>query len=258
VHAAVYDPNRLDTEMSTQFINIFDLDQDVAPAIIRQGLIPCSPVKPGYAFTIRALEVYRAVKMHCPQLGIQAFLKSLCDIQCIPIHSYLFQQFSIAYDVYVAILSGVHHQVSAELGHAGSDWCVRNCCPACNYKLEGEPKLLFSQLGAYDGNNSAKRIQCRTRESTGDGNVWTSSEHLDLHDGTAGYFLPRERIDRWEDEATPEPLVQPQIDPDNADENPCAHGGTTWCTIRNRRCGAFLKRLAFLLPYAAQDSVRYY
>jgi hypothetical protein len=165
--------------------------------------------------------MYRAVKMRSPRLGVQAFVKSMCDIQRISIRPYVFQQFSIAYDVYIDILSGVSHQVSTELGRAEGGWRVRNCCPACNNRLEGEPKLLFSQLGCYDGNNSAKRIPRRTRESGESDDVWTSSERFDLRDGTAGYFLPRERVDRWENEAKQE-LLQPHIGPDVAEENPCA------------------------------------
>lgn len=43
------------------------------------GLIPCAPYTPHVAFTVRVLETYRILHARCPQLAIQAYVKSLCD-----------------------------------------------------------------------------------------------------------------------------------------------------------------------------------
>jgi hypothetical protein len=52
----------------------------ISPALIMQGLVPCSPWKPTAAITTRVLEVYRVAHARCPQLAIQAFVKTLCDL----------------------------------------------------------------------------------------------------------------------------------------------------------------------------------
>ena len=161
--------------------------------------------------------------MHSPHLCVQAFVKSVWDIQQSSPHPYVFQQFGIAYDVYV--LSGVSHLVSCALGCADGNWCIKNCCAACNYHLEEEPKLCFSQLGTYDGNNSAKRIPHCACDIDDNGDA-SMSEHHDFCDGTAGYFLPQEHVDKWKHSAPQELLMQTSR-PDNTvtEENPCA---TRW------------------------------
>lgn len=52
----------------------------VAPALILQGMMPCAPWEPTVAIKIRVLEAYRVTHVRCPQLAIQAYVKSLCDI----------------------------------------------------------------------------------------------------------------------------------------------------------------------------------
>jgi hypothetical protein len=53
----------------------------VAAALIMEGLVPCAPILPTVAIHIRVLEAYRVLHVRCPHLAIQAFVKSLCDIQ---------------------------------------------------------------------------------------------------------------------------------------------------------------------------------
>jgi hypothetical protein len=52
----------------------------VAAALIKQGLMPCAPWKPSVAIATRVLELYRTTHIRCPQLAIQSFVKSLCDL----------------------------------------------------------------------------------------------------------------------------------------------------------------------------------
>jgi hypothetical protein len=52
----------------------------IAPALILEGLVPCAPYKPDVAITVRVLEVFRVLHARAPQLAIQPYVKSLCDL----------------------------------------------------------------------------------------------------------------------------------------------------------------------------------
>ncbi|KAF8131788.1 hypothetical protein K438DRAFT_1788137 [Mycena galopus ATCC 62051] len=47
-------------------------------ALIMEGLIPCAPLKPSVAITVKVLEVHRVAHARCPQLAMQSFVKTLC------------------------------------------------------------------------------------------------------------------------------------------------------------------------------------
>lgn len=49
--------------------------------LARQGFMPTTPIAPGSAIEVRTLELYRAVNSRCPGLGIQPFVRSVCDLQ---------------------------------------------------------------------------------------------------------------------------------------------------------------------------------
>ncbi|KAJ7873649.1 hypothetical protein B0H14DRAFT_2162047, partial [Mycena olivaceomarginata] len=82
----------------------------------------------------------------CPTLSIQSWVKSLCDLHGKPFVAYLIQQFTICFDLYLKMLRTVDARVAKALGRDDPDWRLKNCCPACTYKLEGEEKLIFSML----------------------------------------------------------------------------------------------------------------
>ncbi|KAJ7831313.1 hypothetical protein B0H14DRAFT_2592757 [Mycena olivaceomarginata] len=109
----------------------------VAPALILKGMVPCAPYKPNVAITV-------------------------------PFRPYLSQQFSIAYDVYLAIWHQTDEHVMNVLGH-NSKWRLKHVCPARMYKLEGEDQLIFDMLTTMDGNDSLKRVLWRL-PSDGEGN----------------------------------------------------------------------------------------
>ena len=82
---------------------------------------------------------------------------------------YLSRQFSIAFDVYLQILSNVDSLVNEALHRDSPNWRLKHCCPACTYILEGETPLKFSMLYALDGNDSLKRIQRKLLSEDGEG-----------------------------------------------------------------------------------------
>src|SRR6202795_3606203 len=80
-------------------------------------------------------------------------------------HDYLRDQFSDADDVYLEICRWVTCKIKialqAECNTSNSQ--LFQSCPACFYKLEHEPKLEYSCLLSFDGNNSLKRLGDKVR-----------------------------------------------------------------------------------------------
>ncbi|KAJ7166567.1 hypothetical protein C8R43DRAFT_946113 [Mycena crocata] len=175
-------------------------DHLVASAFVRQGLIPVAPHWPSVVITIRALEIFRVCHLRCPRLGIQAFVRSLCDVHGVPPRAYLGFQFGVAFDVYLAIRAIVEKRVQIALGRDTPNWRLKNACPACLYKLEGEPSLLLPFLVTIDGNESLRRVLKREREQVDeDGTVrpGATKERRDNRELPNDYYLPRAEVDTW-------------------------------------------------------------
>lgn len=83
------------------------------------------------------------MNLRSPRLSIHAFVKALCNLHGIPFKPYLSRQFSIAHDLHLSIRSEVDLRVKQALGRDNPDWRLKNCCPACTYHLENEPRLTF-------------------------------------------------------------------------------------------------------------------
>jgi hypothetical protein len=153
------------------------------------------------AVTTRVLELYHNNHLRCPHLAIQPFVKSLCDLHGKAFRPYLSQQFSICYDLYIQLRDEAKLRVDIALGRDTPQWRLRNVCPACTYKLEGESKLIFDMLCTMDGNDSLKRILRREPATLTDGDeapqVGASRESPDSRKVGGDYYLTRERVDRW-------------------------------------------------------------
>lgn len=83
-----------------------------------------------------------------------------------------------------------------------STWRMKHACPACTYKLEGEDALIFDMLTTMDGNDSLKRVLRRSKttmeqDETGEPTLAKSSERVDSRDAGDGYYISRERVDKW-------------------------------------------------------------
>ncbi|KAJ7248760.1 hypothetical protein C8J57DRAFT_1522232 [Mycena rebaudengoi] len=83
-------------ECYTQDVVLEPTAGGIAPSLILQGLMPCAPWTPTVAISTRVLEPYWVTHVRCPQLAVQPFVKSLCDLHGVPFWPYLMQQFSIA------------------------------------------------------------------------------------------------------------------------------------------------------------------
>jgi hypothetical protein len=182
----------------------------IAPALIMEGLIPCAPFKPSVAITVKVLEVSRVAHARCPQLAIQSFVKTLCDLHGVcgiphtfslsyvfqtPYLPYLRKQFSIFYDLYLDLHRNSEKTILKSLGSNSFSWRLKHACPACMYKPQGEAKLIYEILVTMDGNKSLKRVLCHCKvHSDGDTGTDTefvmgkSKEYTDTHDAGDNYY----------------------------------------------------------------------
>ncbi|KAJ7194634.1 hypothetical protein B0H12DRAFT_1245841 [Mycena haematopus] len=179
-----------------QDLSLIQGDRYVGSACVRHGWMPVSPYYPTVVITIRALEMYRVTHLRCPRLGIQAFTRALCDIHGVAPRPWLASQFSVAFDVYLAIRA----RVQVVLARDSPNWCLKNACPPCLYKLEGEVQLEIPFMCTMDGNNSLSRFAMREREEVfADGTTapGQSKERRDNHTVLGDYYLSREEVDKW-------------------------------------------------------------
>jgi hypothetical protein len=72
-----------------------------------------------------------------------SYVKSLCDMHCVPYKSYLLHQFAIVFDLYISIRTAVDCLVQVSLEHDDAVYRIKHLCPACTYVLEDEERLKF-------------------------------------------------------------------------------------------------------------------
>ncbi|KAI6032301.1 hypothetical protein BKA83DRAFT_4558705 [Pisolithus microcarpus] len=192
-------------------------DHFITSALIRQGVVPCSPIHPTAAVTFGALELFRIARLRSPHFSIQAFVKTLCDLQGVTFQRYLSRQFTIAFDLYLQIRARMDSIVSQVLQRDSEDWRLKHACAACTYKLTGKPELRFKLLYAMDGNDSLKRVLRRLPDEIEDGHSPTSR---DLPTGqvlTSGRYLSREYVNKFAMTGNTDPFSD-----EDSDTNPCA------------------------------------
>ncbi|KAI6125686.1 hypothetical protein EDD16DRAFT_1703175 [Pisolithus croceorrhizus] len=143
-------------------------------------------------------------------LSLQAFVKTISDLQGVQYRPYLTCLFSIALDVYLQMRLVVSDLVLKALHCDTPDWRLRNSCPACTYTLEDEPDLKFKLLFAMDGNNSLK---CISRAAIG-GYEFTARDIGEQFVGDDCY-LSRSFIDQFGVGVSDESLTEPTSNNDN-------------------------------------------
>lgn len=136
--------------------------------------------------------------MRCPRLGVQPFIRALCDLQGVRFKNNLSVQFSSAYDLYIRLTESVRQQVLGALGRNTPNWRMLNTCPSCQYEVEGEAPQPIRFMAAVDGNNSLKRVERRERAE--DGSLFgASKERPDARVGGGDYFLQPAQVDLWDE-----------------------------------------------------------
>ncbi|KAF9231943.1 hypothetical protein BU15DRAFT_81804 [Melanogaster broomeanus] len=196
-------------------------DSYIASALIRQGLVPCSPISPTTAITINALELYRTAHLRSPHFSIQAFVKTLCDLHGVTFQCVLSRQFSISFDLYLQIPSEVDKLVSQALHRDSADWRLKHACPVCMYTLDGEAALKFKLLYAMDGNDSLKRvIRCMPDLHEDDTTYRPSSELPTGQVVCSSIYLSHDYVNQFTDDVAG--TKNTSTSSESKDENPCA------------------------------------
>ncbi|KAI6018922.1 hypothetical protein BKA83DRAFT_4495684 [Pisolithus microcarpus] len=148
-------------------------DESANAALLRVGLLGCSPSQPRIA------------------ISLQAMMKVLCALQNITYTQHLRSQLSATFDIYLNIHRSVHMSLKQALGRDGPAWKLRGACPACAFEQPDEPPLNPARLHSMDGNQSAKRLD-------GSGSADSRLFHSD-------YFIPHAEVERFKDDVRDRP-----------------------------------------------------
>ncbi|KAI6016132.1 hypothetical protein BKA83DRAFT_4465493 [Pisolithus microcarpus] len=199
--------------------NMWASDLFITSALMCQGIVPCSPIHPTAAVTIGALELFHITRLCSPHFSIQAFIKTLCDLQ----GHYLSRQFSIVFDLYLQIHGRMDSIVLQVLQQDLEDWQLKHTCAACTYKLTDEPGLKFKLLYAMDGNDSLKHVlRCLSDE--------IADNHPLSHDLptsqilTSSHYVSHEYVNKFAMAGSKDPIsnICDNNPAQDLDSNPCA------------------------------------
>ncbi|KAL6300787.1 hypothetical protein BKA93DRAFT_819255 [Sparassis latifolia] len=184
--------------------------KSIAQALVLNGYLGTTPLSPSLAISFKTLEILWCLRLFKASFSIEAFAKLLCHY----------------YKIYLEIRRMVDKQVLLALCRDTPNWWVLNACPACTYRLDGEPDCRWDCMFCMDGNNSLKRIAQVGNRSRGDIRVYTDSD----------YYLPLEFVDKYADEVPPRVRSSSSGDKDDqsdydedfdVDEDGCAEGDPT-------------------------------
>ncbi|KAJ3991081.1 hypothetical protein F5050DRAFT_1716376 [Lentinula boryana] len=124
----------------------------------------------------------------CPRLGIQPFIRALCDLQGVRFKNNLLVQISAAYDLYIRLVEGVRLKVQQALGRDALNWRMLNNCPCCQYEVVGELELAIQMLLGIN------------KPPSEDGkSLGPEKEREDNRVGGGDYFLQPEAVDLWDE-----------------------------------------------------------
>ena len=82
-------------------MTILSTDKFVTSALVCQGVIPCSQITPTVGIDVEVLELYRVTHLRSPHLSVQAFVKTLCDLQTVSVQMYKLMSFEINQCIYL-------------------------------------------------------------------------------------------------------------------------------------------------------------
>ncbi|KAH7902929.1 hypothetical protein BJ138DRAFT_1021356, partial [Hygrophoropsis aurantiaca] len=165
-------------------------------SLLRCGLLGCSPVQPTVAIHLDCLEIYHQIRRRQSSFSIQAMTKVLCALHNVTYAQHLRDQFTIAFDIYLAILRRIRTSLDTCLGREHHDWLLNGACPACSFVQPNEPDLVPARLHNMDGNSSAKHVD---GSGSADSRVFNSP-----------YFIPTAEVDQFKDDVRLRPGVTHQ------------------------------------------------
>ncbi|KAF8585660.1 hypothetical protein K439DRAFT_1615792 [Ramaria rubella] len=201
-------------------IPINDVSLNVTMA--RHGYIGTAPIHPSTGISVKALELLQVLTAQCPQMSLQAFVKSLCRLHQVAYCPILCNQLSMAFDVYLEIRQVVDRCINMELQRDTPKWRLQNACAPCTYVLQNEPTLEFYMLVAMDGNESLKQVKRVWHERNAHG-VMVQCENIEREDKRtimSYMYLDQEAVNIFRHE------VKCRKDPDTGMQH-SLEGGTT-------------------------------
>lgn len=152
----------LPTGSYTGYVTTYSTDPYTATAFVRHGLLPCAPLHPKLAITVRTMEFFRRARLRAPRFSLQAFSAALSDFHERPTRKSFSQQLTVCYDLLIQLRQGVEARVKKALLRDSPNWRLMNACPSCLYKVDDEPPMKYAIHSAIDGNNSLVRVELKT------------------------------------------------------------------------------------------------
>ncbi|KAG2360741.1 hypothetical protein BDR07DRAFT_1288989 [Suillus spraguei] len=202
------------------------MNEGANTSLIRHGFLSCSPLQPTVAISLNCLEVHHQIRHHKVSFSVQAMTKVICALHNCTYFQTFRDQFAIAFDVYLRILSHVQSCVDHALGCDTADWCMLNSCPVCHFKVC--PLVYPAHLASIDGNNSLKHID--------------GSGHADEHIFESSYLIPPEEVEKIKDDVWLQPgtHIGPDPTPTTAsDESKCTENWKTANTVSENTVKVF-------------------
>jgi hypothetical protein len=62
-------------------IQILPTNTTISSALVHQGVMLCLPISPTVGITTEVLDLYHVAHLRNPHLSIQAFVRTVCDLQ---------------------------------------------------------------------------------------------------------------------------------------------------------------------------------
>ncbi|KAH7918582.1 hypothetical protein BV22DRAFT_1024367 [Leucogyrophana mollusca] len=166
-------------------------DEPANVALIQAGYLGCSALQPTTAISLKTLEIYHQMRRRQASFSIQSIVKVLCSLHNIPYSQTYRNQFSSAFDAYLAILHGVRTLTDQALKRDTPSWRMLHACPPCGYKVDGEPALVPARLHSMDGNMSVMRVN--------------GAGHADQRIFYSDYLITPTDVDRFKDNVRTQP-----------------------------------------------------
>ncbi|KAJ7681542.1 hypothetical protein B0H14DRAFT_3101747 [Mycena olivaceomarginata] len=145
----------------------------------------------------------------CPQLAIQSFVKTLCDLHGVCGIPHIFSLFYVCQTPY---LPNSEKTVLKSLGRDSFSWRLQA-------RMSGlHSKLIYDILVTMDGNNSLKRVLRRCKVHS-DGDTGTDAEFILVMPATTT-IVTGEKVNEWSKQRIAEMMPKEAIESD--EPNPCA------------------------------------
>lgn len=173
-------------------------DMGITCTMARYGVIAVAPLHPESGITCKSLKLYETLSSRCASLSVQAYVRTLCELQHVAYSASYRRCFSAAFDVYLEIKHRVNKQLDS-LIYKDPLSALRAACPACTYQTKGETTLKYCTLTSIDGNNSVKRV-LRTYKAGREEGPPDNIEVQDTRTRSSELIIERETVNELQDE----------------------------------------------------------